>query len=305
MADLLIVGPGAIGGVLACRWLEAGCQVMALASHAEREARLSRRGLSFTANGGYRRAWKIESARRRGPRPPARAAFFCVKNHQTARAIETARPWIGPETIVVGLQNGLGHERLFRRAYGRRRVVLGVCYVAADRTAPLSVFHAGGRSIQLAADADNARAARRAAAWLRAGGWRVSLLEDEDAMLWTKLCLNAAGNPLGALSNAANGQLSSDPCLRNLLATAAREAAAAARADGHRLLVKDLSSALGRTFPRGSRQRNSMLQDLSAGRRTENSAILGPILSAAKRRGLRLSLLPRLNRLLERLERRP
>jgi 2-dehydropantoate 2-reductase len=305
MARILVVGPGAIGGALACRWVEAGREVLLLGRSPAADDRLARRGLSFTGTSGTTRLIKagLLAARRAGAKPAADAAFFCIKSHQTAEAARLARPFVGPETAVVGLQNGVGHEKVLRRAFGRKRVVIGICYIAADRPAPFAVAHNGGKEVHLAVDASNRAAAENAAGLLRAGGWAVTLEDDEDTMLWTKLCFNAAGNPLGALCNAPNGELARDPALRELMVGALREAVAAARKDGHTLLYPDMEALIVKTFPNDSRQRNSMLQDLQAGRRTEADAILGPILAAARRRSLSLSLLPRLDRLVKRLER--
>ena len=304
MPNILVVGPGAIGGVLACRWAQNGQDVMLLGRTAAGEAAILRRGLDFTGTNGTTLRIKncLASARRRRPKPRCDAAFFCVKSYQTARAVEAARAWIGPETTVVGLQNGIGHEKLLRRAFDARRTVMGICYIAAERTAPLSVAHNGGKDVHIAATADNASAAQGAAGLLRLGGWRVTIDSDEDAMLWTKLCFNAAGNPLGALCAASNGELARDPALRELLLRALREAVDTARRDGHDVPSADMESLIVKPYPNDSRQRNSMLQDLQAGRRTEIDAIVEPILAAARRQGLRLSLLPKLNRFIKRLE---
>lgn len=305
MSRILIVGPGAIGGALACRWVEAGREALLLGRDAASEARLARRGLSFTGTSGTTRLIRtgLVSARASGPKPYASAAFFCVKSHQTARAAKAARNYIGPETAVVGLQNGVGHEKVLRKAFGAKRVVIGICYIAADRPGPFTVAHNGGKDVHLAVNKDNAQAARSAAALLGLGGWSVTLEKDEDTMLWTKLCFNAAGNPLGALCNLSNGELARDPALRELLVGSLREAVTAARKDGHKLLYPDMESLIVKTYPNDSRQRNSMLQDLQAGRRTEADAIIGPILAAARRRKLPLKLLPKLDRMVKRLER--
>lgn len=304
MGDQLVVGPGAIGGVLAARWADAGRATLLLARTPTEEARLTRGGLRFTGTTVRERLVRrgLASARRQGP-GPVPAAYFCVKAQDVAAAARAAKPWIGPETAVIALENGVGHERLLRRLFGEKRVVVGVCYVAAERLGPGRVSHNGGRDIELAVGRGNSAAARLAAAQLRAAGWRVSLKSDEDAMLWTKLCFNAAGNPLGALCAASNGELSQDPALRDMLARALEEAVAAALADGHRVDAPRMRRLLLRAYPSGSRQKNSMLQDLQRGRPTEVDAIVGPVLAAGKRRGRPTPLLERLAGLVHGLER--
>ncbi|MBI4676915.1 MAG: 2-dehydropantoate 2-reductase [Elusimicrobia bacterium] len=300
---MLIVGPGSIGRLLAGLWARSGLRVRLLARTAKQEDALTRHGLRYTGPAGERRIIRGLAAARRGPRPsPSAAAFFCVKAADLSAAIRAARPWLGPDAPAVALQNGIGHARAFRRAFGRGRSVIGSCYAAAHARGDGAVEHAGGRDIHLASDADNAGAAALAAALLRRGGWRVRVVGDESRMLWTKLVTNAAVNFLGAASAAPNGELARDPALRLVLDALVREGVMVAKAAGHPPIGRP-----GEAVPRGCRaagsQLNSMLVDLRRGRRTEVRAIAGPILAEARRRRVPAPTIATLARVVERLER--
>ena len=235
---------------------------------------------------------------------PARAAFFCVKSGDAARAAAAARRWIGPGTTVVALQNGLGHEKVFRRAFGARRTVIGVCYFAADRPAPGDLRLNGGEDVLLARHAGNESALEDARGLLTRAGFRVHLKDGEAGMLWTKAAFNAAVNPLGAACAVESGKLAEDPALRELSLRALAEAAAAAEAAGHPLDYPDMAGKLLRSVRNAPHQRNSMLQDLAAGRRTEARAILGPLLASARRHGVPAPTLEFLGAVIARLERK-
>lgn len=281
-----VVGPGAVGGVLAASLAEAG-YVVRLAARRDRAAEgLARTGLSFEGPDGRRRLVRGLKAVSARPRPdgPCGAVFLCVKARDLAAALPAARAAAGPYTPVVSLLNGVGHERAVRRAAGSPRAVIGSCYFAAMRSGPRTVRHAGGRLIWLAQTRANRAAARRAAAVLRAAGWRVVLKRDEARLLWTKLVYNAGVNPLAALARRTNGALASDGALRELTLRALAEARRAAAAAGRRPYpeMTDAKVLAGcRAVPT---QLNSMIQDLDAGRPTEAAAILSPLLAAARRR---------------------
>ncbi|MDO8757091.1 MAG: ketopantoate reductase C-terminal domain-containing protein, partial [Elusimicrobiota bacterium] len=134
-------------------------------------------------------------------------------------------------------------------------------------------------------------------------GFRVHLKDSEEGMLWTKAAFNAAVNPLGAACAVESGRLESDPALREVALAALGEATAAAAASGHRLDSPDMADKLMLSCRNAPRQRNSMLQDLAAGRRTEARAILGPLLLAAKRRRVPTPTLEILSAVIARLER--
>ena len=234
---------------------------------------------------------------------PAQAVFFCVKSHDTPAAVKAARPWVGPRTAVVGLQNGIGHEAALRRAFGPARTVIGSCYFAADRPAPLTVSSSWGNRIDLARAPRNGEALAAARGLLKRAGWDARVEASQDRMLWTKLCFNAATNPLGAACAAPNGRLAADPALKEIMLRVLDEALAIARRAGHRPLYGDMARFVTRSASSAPLQRNSMLQDLQAGRRTEIDAIAGPLLAAGKRTGLPAPLLSRLSRLIRILER--
>ncbi len=300
---VLIVGPGAIGLSLAAALRRAGKDVAILARDAASEKRLTASGFAVTAPDGTRGSVTgLRSAR--ALKAPAPAALFCVKSGDARRAAAAAKRWIGPDTAVVALQNGIGHEKVFRRAFGPKRTVIGVCYFAADRTAAGELKLNGGEDVLLARRKGNEAPLEAARALLSGAGFRVHLKESEEGMLWTKAAFNAAVNPLGAACAVESGKLESDPALRELSLRALSEAAAAAAASGHKLDYPDMAEKLMLSCRNAPRQRNSMLQDLAAGRRTEAKAILGPLLDAARRRKTPAPTLETLAAVIAKLERR-
>ncbi|MDE2490224.1 MAG: 2-dehydropantoate 2-reductase, partial [Elusimicrobia bacterium] len=282
---ILIVGPGAIGLALAAGFRRAGRPVALLGRTKASERRLARAGFVAESADGRRARVRGGLLAARDLKRPVLAAFFCVKSGDARRAAAEARRWIGPKTAVVALQNGIGHERIFRRAYGPGRTVVGVCYFAADRPTPGVVRLNGGEDVLLARRAENGTALATAAGLLTTAGFRAHVKESEDGMLWTKAAFNAGVNPLGAACAVESGRLADDPALRELSLRALAEAAAASAAAGHPLDYPDMAEKLVASSRNSPRQRNSMLQDLAAGRRTEAGAILAPLIAAAKRGG--------------------
>jgi 2-dehydropantoate 2-reductase len=302
-APLLVAGPGAVGLALAGRWALAGRRVALLARSAADERRLARGFTLELPDGSKRRVSKgLLSAR--ALKSPAAAAFICVKAGDAPAAYAAARRRLAPDAPAVALQNGVGHEAAFRRAFGPARGVLGVAYFAADRPESGRVRLNGGQDAVLARGAANAAAVGEAKSLLEEAGWKVHLKPSEERMLWTKLVFNAAVNPLGAACAAESGALAEDPALRGLMLAALREAKAAAEAEGHALDYADMEERVLASCRAVPRQRNSMLQDLAAGRRTERRAILAPVLAAARRRGVPAPTLTLLDDCLARLERR-
>lgn len=302
---ILIAGPGAVGSTLAARWAMARQPVLLLGRDKNSESRLVRSGFTFTPRDGssrpIRKPWLL-SARRDQDRT-CDAVFLCVKNHHIAAAVRFSRSWVGAQTAVVGLQNGLGHEKALHRAFGKSRVVLGSCYFAADRPSATLISNSWGNTITLAQTKFNRLACALTRQLLLLGGWKVALKSSEDRMLWTKLCFNAATNPIAALCAVPNGSLARDPALKDLTLAALAEAVAIAKKNGHRPLYRDMNALVLRSCQAAPQQRNSMLQDLSAGRKTEIDFIAGPLLAAGRKTATPMPLLSKLSRVVRRLER--
>ena len=123
-------------------------------------------------------------------------------------------------------------------------------------------------------------------ALFQAAGMACELTEDADALLWAKLLVNAAINPLGALLRVPNGALAESADARALMAQVLAEAQAVARALG---VALPEGAALERVLgvcQRTAANRCSMLQDVQRGRVTEIDAINGAIARLGAEKGV-------------------
>jgi 2-dehydropantoate 2-reductase len=121
---------------------------------------------------------------------------------------------------------------------------------------------------------------------LRAAGFIVESAPDANALLWGKLVINAAINPLSALLGVPNGELLARREARALMAAVAREAASVAVAQGIGLPYPDPVVAVETIARRTATNRSSMLQDVRRGAPTEIDAINGAIVQAGAQTGV-------------------
>lgn len=279
---IVIVGPGAMGGLLAARFIQAGLPVSLVARSPSAADRLRRDGLRIEGALELRLKGSDFAAVAPGDKlPRTDLVIMCVKSDDTPAAAAAAGLVFESGTTVLSLQNGLAHVAVLRREFGHW-AVFGTAHFAASCPAPGVVRWAGGSEIFLAKRALSAYAFQKPHELLTKAGWKVRVASDEDRLLWTKLILNAAINPLGALSRKLNGELVSNPALRDLMDRAVREAVEAARRAGVRPLRKRMDLAARELCKRTAANPNSMLQDLEAGRPTEADALLKPLLASAR-----------------------
>jgi 2-dehydropantoate 2-reductase len=101
-------------------------------------------------------------------------------------------------------------------------------------------------------------------------------------LVWGKLIVNAAINPVAALAGVTNGEVAARPTLRALAARVAAEGEAVARARGIALPYPSAMEATLETARGTADNRCSMLQDLEAGRPTEIDYLNGAIAAMAE-----------------------
>ena len=52
---------------------------------------------------------------------PVDLVLFCVKSYDTTTAAEQIRPLVGPETVILSVQNGVDNEERIAEVVGPRR----------------------------------------------------------------------------------------------------------------------------------------------------------------------------------------
>jgi len=279
---ILIIGPGAIGCLLAGRMARAGLEVRLLDYRAARAARL--RHIRLTEDG------QTTDVPVRVSADPALAAecdgiIVCVKAFQTAAVAGRIGPSVQPGARLLSLQNGLGNLEALH-PIKCRDLRPGVMNAGARLVAEGHVRATGGNAIAIAGTPDDAIAQ----AWqciLTQAGFSVQIEPDAQRLLWTKLVLNAAINPVTALYRIPNGELPSHPEAAALARDLLLESAHIARATGIALDTDDvLQKRLLAICATTRENRSSMLCDVEAGRPTEIDAINGTILRHARAHGL-------------------
>jgi 2-dehydropantoate 2-reductase len=302
---VLIVGPGAVGSCLAAYASRQGKEVYILGSSLKSDKRLIHQGILFQKVSG--RKFKIRRnifcARDFKSPLPLSAAFFCVKNSDVFSAAKAASQYLSSDTPVVFFQNGLNHPAIARKFFNSQSIVIGTCYAAAEKTSPEGVIvHHGGKNMVLARNKDNQRAVNKVSSLLSKDGWNVSVENNEEKMLWTKLCLNASINPLGALAKATNGEITSLPELKIIADRIMEESLSVSESCGKKISKKEMGRLFLKACPPNSRQKNSTLQDLEKGRKTEIRQILNPILLQAEKGNVKIPVLKRISRMIFQLE---
>lgn len=192
---------------------------------------------------------------------------------------------IGTRATWLTLQNGLENADVLARY--APKVIAGTTTHGVTFVRPGEVRHAGiGDTIIGTFAGARENDVIRLRDVLEESGIRTRISPSIRRELWLKVIVNAAINPLAALTGLRNGQLLVVPGLRAALEGLCTEAASVARAEGFDIADREAIDLMARIARRTRENRSSMLQDVQLRRRTEVDAITGAVLRAARRHEL-------------------
>lgn len=299
--DVLVVGPGAMGCLKAGLLAEAGVRTGLLDHRPDRAERINEQGIILERE-GEQRTVQVRCSADAADFAPARLALILVKAYDTEEATRNALPAIGDDGGVLTLQNGLGNYERISEIVPQARVTAGTSTFGATLLGEGHVREAGRGFVQLGSPTGNHRRSREAAKFLKAAGIETQPASSVDDVLWAKATVNASINPLTALTGLRNGELVEIEALRKLMNAVTVEVADIARMCGIFMREGIVEMVEGICRETGE-NRSSMLQDISAGRRTEIDYINGEIARRAEERGLEAPLCKMLTALVKGRER--
>ena len=280
--SILVVGTGSMACFFAARLSAAGISVCMLGTWVHALDVLRQKGITVLEADGREHTYPVQASHDPSAYAGVRFAVVLVKSWQTGRAARQLSECLAGDGVALTLQNGVGNQEKLAAILGEQRVALGVTTYGANLVGVARVHPAGEGIITLGVHPLMSQMAEI----FRLGGFAVDLSPDPRALLWGKLVINAAINPITALLGITNGELLERPTARLLMANLALETAAVAEAQGVHLHFPDPVTMVEDIAQRTAVNRSSMLQDVTRGSPTEIDAICGAIVEAGERSGI-------------------
>ena len=277
---ICFIGAGALGSTIGGTLAGAGEDVWLIDPFAAHVAAINTSGLRML-EGDTERVVPVHacgSAAEAGG--AADLVMVLVKSYHTRDAIRAASPVIGPDTVVMSLQNGLGHEDILVEEIGRDRVMAGKTYVGGVMLAPGHVRSSVKAKETFIGELDGSTSARgqRIADAFNAAGLITHLSNNILGTMWDKLFINVAGGGLTAITGLTYGGLYALPILQEAGLAAVAEGIAVAQAAGVAISIVDPRVAWQMAAAGLPPQfKTSMLQSLQSGGMTEVDYIHGSV----------------------------
>ena len=282
-----IVGSGAMGSVYGALLADAGNELWLFDQWREHVEAMRTRGLRCTGASGDRTV-AVNAATAAADAGECELVVVATKGMHIEPAVRAAAPMIGPDTLVLTIQNGLGNVERLQGVLGPENLLFGIAGgFGAEMQGPGHVHHNGMEAINLAElqGGISPRLERVAEVW-RAAGFKVQTFDDLWPVLWSKLIANVAFSAICAVTGLRVGQVRENEAAWGIASACIGEAAAVAAAKGIRLAYDDPVQWVSDFAGKIPNARPSMYQDVLAGRRSEIDTIQGGVVSEGARLGI-------------------
>ncbi|MEH2542089.1 MULTISPECIES: ketopantoate reductase family protein [unclassified Bradyrhizobium] len=215
--------------------------------------------------------------------------LVCVKSADTELAGRSLAGRLRPETSVLSLQNGVDNAPRLSAVTGHA-VIPVVVYVGSEMAGPGHVRHHGGGDLAIGPSAASAALAEM----LQAAGIGITIADDIDRTLWSKLIINCAFNALSAVASISYGPMLDVAGTRDVVTSAVQEAISVARACGVSI-PDDLLEHILNIPTMMPNQMSSTAQDLARGKPSEIDFLNGHVV----RKGAELGIVTPTNQALQ------
>jgi 2-dehydropantoate 2-reductase len=283
---IAVVGAGGVGGYLAALLHER--HEVSLVDRGEHLAALRTDGLRARSQARGELFARLPATDQPAEIGQVDLVLYCVKTYDNEVAIPSLRPLVGPETVILTFQNGVGNLERLVEGYGEEAVLAAGLVGGGTRTAPGLIEHTFTSGQEYAELGGAVDPTRRDAIVATLGATRltVRVVENIHLALWLKLLMMAGLSAVGSLTRVKTADWRDHPATRALYAHLVAEAVAVGRAEGLPISDAEVEAALAGPDRVGPAHRTSLAIDLQRGERLEVEAIQGEIVRRAAHHGI-------------------
>jgi 2-dehydropantoate 2-reductase len=283
ITSIAIVGAGAMGGAYAAMLDAVPEFETVFVARGARAARLAREGLIVND-----RPLNLPVVRPGQATAPVDLIMVALKHHHLEEALPDMAPFIGAQTAIISIMNGLESEETIGARYGKDKVLPAIAVgIDALREGNRISHRSPGRLIF--GEAENriiSPRVRRVQETFTRAGVPHETPEDMRRTLWWKFMINVGMNQASAVTGATYGVFRTSKDVRALMQALMEEVITLAGAYNVNLSAQDIEDWLAILPDLAPDGKTSMLQDMEAGRPTEVDIFGGKVVSLGRERGI-------------------
>ncbi len=209
-----------------------------------------------------------------------------VKAMYSRSAMEENSSLIGPDTYVMTLQNGAGHEQVLKDFTDREHIIIGTTKHNSSLIEPGYVNHGGGGAGSIGLLEGNGEAIAHIAEMFTRCGFETTVSDCVKKSVWKKLFINVSASVMTGILQTSLDFISESDHAWILTERLVREAVSVANADHMGFDADEIVAEVRDLVDHAHNGYTSIYADLRNGVRTEVDTISGAVVAEAKRLGV-------------------
>ncbi len=282
---IAVIGAGKIGSLYGA-YVSKVADTLLISRTPEHVKAMNEKGLVVEGLDGHEKRYHPRASMTVKGESPADVVMIFVKATQTEEALSEHGGIIGPESLVLTLQNGYGNAQVLEKFVPRERILVGTTSHGAGMKGPGHVVHTGTGDTVIGSLSGEEEKAQKVAQLLTDAGICTEVSSDVEKLVLRKVIVNAGINALTALVDVPNGMLVEDPELNGAMALLVREAVVACHAHGMHFDEEEEWAHVQTVAYKTAANTSSMRWDVLHRRQTEVDFINGAIVKMAEAKGV-------------------
>ncbi len=282
---IAVIGAGAMGSIYGGHLSEHN-EVLMIDTNPEVVKKINENGIRLQEN-GTERICHPRATQDTTKETPADLVVLFVKALYSKAALQSNKQLIGPDTYLLTLQNGAGHEELLGEFTDTAHIIIGT---TEDNGAVLedgSIRHGGvGRTNVGMLQTDEKHILEKIAQTFDECGFQTKIHENIQYLIWDKLFTNVSLSALTAVFQVPMGYIAGNEYAWKVARQLIREAVRTAEALGLHFDEEEITARVKATSENNPQGLTSICMDIKNHRKTEVETISGAVVRAAARAGI-------------------
>lgn len=282
---IAVLGAGAMGGLYSA-YLSRHNEVTVIDVNAQVVEKINADGLEVQEPDGTSQVYHPHAVLSTEGMAPVDLIVVFVKAMFSESALNNNRGIIGPETYLMTLQNGSGHEDMLGKFVPEEHIIIGTTQHNASVAGFGVTKHGGSGMTHMGCVTGDVKRLQKFADAFTACGLDADVSDGVQKMIWNKMFTNVSASALTGALQVPLGFISADEHAWQLCCQLIREAVDVAAALGMDFDYDEKVAEVKAVCDKSPNGLTSIYADLRDGRRSEVDTISGSIVRAGVKAGV-------------------
>lgn len=282
---IAVLGAGAMGGLYSA-YLSRHNEVTVIDVNAQVVEKINEDGLEVQEPDGTSQVYHPHAVLSTEGMAPVDLIVVFVKAMFSESALNNNRGIIGPETYLMTLQNGSGHEDMLGKFVPEEHIIIGTTQHNASVAGFGVTKHGGSGMTHMGCVTGDVKRLQKFADAFTACGLDADVSDGVQKMIWNKMFTNVSASALTGALQVPLGFISADEHAWKLCCQLIREAVDVAAALGMDFDYDEKVAEVKAVCDKSPNGLTSIYADLRDGRRSEVDTISGSIVRAGVKAGV-------------------